>query len=372
MRRILCIWLPDWPPQRPAAPAEHDRRSLESLAAWCQRFSPLVGIEAADRPASLLLDITGLDHLFGGEAVLAEQIGRDFAARGLNVRLAAADTIGAAWAVAHFGMLNSGFTLIPPGHAAAALGPLPIEALRLPPEIVDLLQQLGIRRIGQLESLPRPELSARFGPRLAERWDQALGRRSEPLPACGVPPRFTADWTPEYPAARREIVEAAVERLVGRLAAMLARCGRGAMRLQCRLAVRQATQAPLEIAVGLFQPTARPRHLFELLQLQLERLRLPGPVEKICLEAAVTAPLEYRQQELFADDSVRWQPRRLAGLVERLSSRLGFRAVLRARLMPDAQPELACRYDAAVGNKGGRRKGRGFRVQDLKTAAITS
>ena len=34
--------------------------SLETLAAWCQRFSPLVGIERTIEPASLLLDITGL------------------------------------------------------------------------------------------------------------------------------------------------------------------------------------------------------------------------------------------------------------------------------------------------------------------------
>ncbi len=58
--------------------------SLESLAAWCQRFSPLVGIERTVEPASLLLDITGLAHLFGGEAALAEQVLGDFAARGLR------------------------------------------------------------------------------------------------------------------------------------------------------------------------------------------------------------------------------------------------------------------------------------------------
>ena len=73
---------------------------MESLAGWCQRFSPLVGIEPSTVPSSLLLDITGLAHWFGGEAALAEQIVRDFAGRSLAVRLAIADTIGAAWAAA--------------------------------------------------------------------------------------------------------------------------------------------------------------------------------------------------------------------------------------------------------------------------------
>ena len=47
---------------------------MEKLADWCGRFSPVVGIEEAAAPESLLLDITGLDALFGGEAQLAGEI----------------------------------------------------------------------------------------------------------------------------------------------------------------------------------------------------------------------------------------------------------------------------------------------------------
>ena len=66
------------------------------------RFSPIVGLEPTDSE-SILLDITGLAHLFGGETALAEAIVRDFARLGLAARVAIADTIGAAWAAAHYG-----------------------------------------------------------------------------------------------------------------------------------------------------------------------------------------------------------------------------------------------------------------------------
>ncbi len=344
---------------------------MESLAAWCQRFSPLVGIERTVEPASLLLDITGLAHLFGGEAALAEQVLGDFAARGLRVQLAVADTLGAAWAVVHYKdegermkdegetpfLHSSSFILDPSSLITAALAPLPVEALRLPAETVELLHSLGIWRIGQLEPLPREELAARFGPRLAQRWDQATGKLAEPLPAYGPPPRFRADWSSEYAAARHERIEAVLERLIGRLSAMLARCGRGALRLQCRL-WSSAAGPPLEMAVGLFEATARRERLFPLVQLQLERLRLPGPVRAMSVEATLTAPLECRQQELFPDDTLRWQPRHLAGLIERLSNRLGAKAVVRVRLRPEAQPELACRYEPLVDGGGRRRTSR--------------
>ena len=185
---------------------------------------------------------------------------------------------------------------------AAALRPLPIEALRLPAETVELVAFVG--HLADRRNWRR--CRARSLRRVSGRGLPSDGTRpraglSEPLPAYGPPPRFLADWSPEYAAARREIVEAAMERLIGRLAAMLARCGRGALRLQCRLWF--LGQPPLEFAVGLFEATARPENLFPLVQLQLERLRLPGPVRAMSVEATTTAPLECRQQELFPDDS---------------------------------------------------------------------
>ena len=63
----------------------------------------MVGLENHDTaPDTLLLDLTGCAHLFGGEQPLSQHIERDCNARGLFVRLALAETIGAAWAVAHY------------------------------------------------------------------------------------------------------------------------------------------------------------------------------------------------------------------------------------------------------------------------------
>ena len=45
-----------------------DRAALEELAAWSGRFSPTVGLEDSAAPDSLLLDVTGLEPIFGSEA----------------------------------------------------------------------------------------------------------------------------------------------------------------------------------------------------------------------------------------------------------------------------------------------------------------
>ena len=44
-----------------------DAKTLDDIADWCDRFTPLV---ALDPPHGLFLDITGCAHLFGGERAL--------------------------------------------------------------------------------------------------------------------------------------------------------------------------------------------------------------------------------------------------------------------------------------------------------------
>ncbi len=82
------------------ADPEADQRLLEGIADWCDRYTPLIGL---DPPDGLLLDVTGCAHLFGGEAALARDLVRRLAQQGLRARVAVADTAGCAWGVAHYG-----------------------------------------------------------------------------------------------------------------------------------------------------------------------------------------------------------------------------------------------------------------------------
>jgi len=431
-----CLALGDRRPCAAGSHAEHgnqivlysydppaDLEALQKLAERCERFSPTVGVEPGERPEGLLLDISRVAELLGGEAELAAQLAGDFARRGLAVRLGVADTIGAAWAAAHYGakaacgfadndcklqiencklqiddvppprergprnpapkfsIFNFQFSIcnIPPSIHPTALRPLPVEALRLSGETVNVLHQLGIDRLAQLEALPREDLASRFAPELLRRLDQAAGRLPEAIPGHRAGPEFQVEWSPEHPTTRGETIRAALEQLIRDLCGQLVRHGRGAVQLECRLVC--PPQEPVRIGVGLFEPSSAWKHLFGLVELKIEQLRLPGPVVAAFVAAAATAPLVYKQQELVSDEgplscaagevpSPRpspggrgnlgrrpspggrgslWRRRRLAGLVDRLSSRLGRRAVVGVRLLADAQPELAWCYDPMVG-----------------------
>src|SRR5215213_5548069 len=53
------------------ADADADRLLLDSIAEWCDRYTPLV---ALDPPDGLLLDVTGATALFGGERALLDGV----------------------------------------------------------------------------------------------------------------------------------------------------------------------------------------------------------------------------------------------------------------------------------------------------------
>ncbi len=395
--------------------AEADREALAQWAERCERFSPLVGVDDAPEPDSLLLDVTGTARLFhgkaaqgerspahrswfrDGEAALVEEAVDLFARRRLRVRAAVADTPAGACAVAHFHaaflVQRSPVLLIPPGETPAALRRLPIESLRLPERTTNLLHELGIDLLGQLAALRREELSSRFGPELLRRWDRATGVRPEPIGAVRPRPEFAAAWEPEPPARRRETIEAALEGVLARLAGDLLAAGRGAIRIECRFDClpddRRGDRAGVRLGgngsapepqaetsaglsfrrftLGLFRPTVDVRHLLGLLQLKLEQEPLAGPVAGMEVSALETGPLVQRQMALFAGvPGGRHDPPggdAVAELLERLSSRLGRQTVVSVVLLPDAQPERAWRGEPLIGGPRRKRAGKARAVE---------
>jgi protein ImuB len=275
----------------------------------------------------------------------------EFGQRGFTIRAAVADTIGAAWALAHYGG-GPAWSVASEGAMAEAIGPLPVEALRLEPEATEWLRELGILWIDELERLPRAGLATRFGAQVLERLDQAMGRRTEVLVPYRPLPPVEACRSFEYPIEERADLERVLGRLVKSVMERLRQRGQGVRRLECRLDCEAGRSIPF--SVGLFRPTGSARHLMELVQLRLDQVTVPEPVSSVSVCAAASDRLGAGQAEMFAGSSGQENPQELAKLIDRLSSRLGRACVVRPRLVPDAQPECACCYEPLVGSSPAR------------------
>jgi protein ImuB len=325
----------------PEDPGE-DLRALERLAEWATCFSPTVGLEEGPRPQSLLLDITGCAACFGGEDQLLHRAACELKAEGWVGRIAVADTVGAAWGLAHCGRTPC---RVPPGKTPEALLPLGVAALRLPLDALHLLAQLGIERVAQVVDLPRDSVPARFGSTILQRLDQALGRLPELIVPHRPPAEVRAQFSFEHPTDRLDAVTHVLEQLTEHLHEVLQTRHLGARQVECLL--HHEAAPPTRAEVSLSRPSRSPRHITRLLRTRLEQVRVAEPVSALSLHVAVAESLTDTQSELLETER---QPDRegLAVLIDHLSNRLGRAAVTRVRLVPDPQPEYACRFEPLV------------------------
>jgi protein ImuB len=336
--RALC-------PGLKAAPSDPagDRAFLEALALWAQRWGPW---SALDVPDGLLVDVSAVAHLLGGEARLLADAQAAFAQRGFTVRLAIAPTAGAAWALAHFGPERA--ILTPEDNAAEGLAGLPVAALRLDDDVLTVLRRLGLKRLGQLHGIGRDALHRRFRSRSPAanpliRLDQLLGRAPEPLlPVVAVPD----------PLVQRRLMEpirhrALLDRVLADLAADMARSlegkAQGARRLELGLwrVDGEVIVRRLEFAAA----TRDPAHIARLFAGKLDDIDAGFGIELVRLRAPWTEGLALAQGDFEATQA---QGTSLTECLDRLTVRLGEKAVRCPVAYPSHIPERAQRWQAPL------------------------
>jgi protein ImuB len=202
-----------------------DAKLLAGIADWCERYTPLV---ALDPPHGLFLDVTGVTHLFGGEAAMLVEIRRAVTAQGFAVRLALAGTSAAARALSQY----AAGTIVTPGGEAEAVASLPVEALGADHSIVHALRRAGLKTIGQLAERQRHELAARFGSAFVTLLDCTLGKADAPISPRTPVPDCRAERSFAEPVVTQDVIAATILSLAESLAAVLEKRGEGARRIE--------------------------------------------------------------------------------------------------------------------------------------------
>jgi protein ImuB len=327
-----------------AVDAAADDTALRRLALWATRYTPTASpLDEENGADGFFLDIEGAAHLFGGEekllADLSFRLERNF---GLPARLAVADTPGAAWALSRFHAAPS--PVLPSGQEAAALAPLPIEALRLLPKTCTTLRRLGLKSVGALLDKPRAPFAARFPAELLWRIDQALGRIDEPLVPIVAPPVYHTLRYLLDPIITQEAVVALASRLLNTLVHVLTRDDVGARAL--RLSLYRVDGAVETVDIALTLPTRNVAHVIRMIDLKLEALAATQDAgfgfEAIGLAVTRAETILARQNELIAEDAGDAdRTERCAVLIDTLRQRLGPYSVRRFEPIASHLPERA-------------------------------
>jgi protein ImuB len=317
------------------ADPEADRRLIEALADWCDRYTPLVALDGVD---GLFLDISGCAHLFGGERCLLDDIAARFFHQGFAVRAGLASTPGAAWAAARFA---PGGCILGQGEEESFMAGLPLAALRLEAATRTSLESVGLSTVGSIAGAPRAPLARRFGTTLILRLDQALGRVEEAISPRLPVAVLSVERHLAEPVALMEDIERLVLLLAGSLKQDLERRGEGARSLE--LLLFRVDGAVGRVAVGASLPLREPHLIGRLFHERLAALEREIDAgygfDLVRLSALATAAFESTQGDLSG--AALSGDRDIAMFADRVRARLGPDALLRPQLSGSHVPERA-------------------------------
>lgn len=315
------------------AEPEADRAWLDRLALHAVRkWTPMAAVSGPD---GLWFDLTGTTHLFGGEARFCRRLLGFLKRLGFSAQIAIAGTPGAAHALARHG--GAPIILLPPGHEAEALGPLPLAALRLAPGALLSAARFGLENIGDLYSMPRGPLARRLGLATVERLDQARGMVAEPIiPVIAFEhPRVTRRLL--EPIGTPESITQVISDLVDDLVPVLRLRGLGARKIT--LALDRVDSAVQHIGVGASQATRDAKHLKRMFALKLAEIEPGLGIEAMHLAVPHSEPLGASAVAGLLEDGT--QSPDLTLLVDQLIGRSGASALFRLASQESDVPERA-------------------------------
>lgn len=310
-----------------------EQESLAGLAAWAGRFTPAVSLQPPD---GLLLEIGSCLRLHRGLDNLLCQVLNGLREMGYASTHASAPTPHGAWLLA---LAGTEAAIREPQQLKQALAALPVRLLDHLPETLESLEMVGAHTLGDCLRLPRPGAVRRFGQRLLDELDRALGQLPEARAFFVPSPSFERSLELPAPVQEAEALIFAARRLLPELEGYLNLRQAGVQELE--LTCRHEDVPDTEVKLGFVQPTRAVGRMLLLLRETLGRTRLPAPVHTIVLNARLILPLAATNGDLFQDGAE-------AGdgnlLLERLRVRLGKEAVCGIAPAADHRPERAWRH----------------------------
>ena len=356
--RTLC-------PEIATAPSDPagDLAFLEQLAIWAQRWGPW---SALDAPDGLLVDVTSVPHLFGGEKRLLDDVHAAFSKRSISLRAAIAPTAGSAWALAHYGL--PGAIVDCHDDIERALASLPVAALRLDQDVLTVLRRLGLKRMEEISTIGRDAIQRRFRNRKSPaanpliRLDQLLGRVPEPLLPVIPQQMPLVQRRLMEPIRHRQLLDQVVADLAKDMARELEGKGQGARRLELGLwrVDGEVVVRRLEMAA----PTRDPDHIVRLFASRLDDVDAGFGIEMLRLRVSWAEPLALEQGNIEA--SAEAHGTSLAACIDRLTVRLGAKAVSRPVPYASHIPERAQRWQPPLEPEAASQGQFAFHARPLK------
>ena len=306
------------------------QQASRDVMAILRRFTPQVEPISIDEA---FLDVTGSRPLFGEGPAIAAAIKsavRDDVGLTASVGVATTKLVAK---IASDLRKPDGLVVVPAGEEAAFLAPLPISRLwGVGQKTATVLEEYGVKTIGDLAALSPDLLVRRFGKHGASLGTRALGMDDDPVhegdPAKSVGHETTFDTDSSDPEVIERTLLALSEGVAGRLRSASVRASTITVKIRDSSFKTITRQRTLAEPTDLTEPIYRTALELTRPQVRGIRVRLLG--------VSASNLGEREQLELFAADDPR--RRKVVEAADAVRRRYGSRAVTRGRLVGSDLP----------------------------------
>jgi protein ImuB len=251
----------------------------------------------------MVVDLAGLNALFGGEEEIGAQLAARVFACGLQAHVAIAGNIDAA-SIAARGC--GGIMVIPRGEEAARLRDLPVRVLGPCEETTETLRRWGVHTCGALAGLPVPQLSERLGQEGVRLHALARGASVRSLVVAEAADVFEEEMELDDAVEELDPLSFLLGRLLDQLCARLATRALATASICVRFELQPAFEdacdrhkevvrrknppGAYEAELRLPVPARDAKMLLKLLRLRLQANPPGAPIQKITLAAESARP----------------------------------------------------------------------------------
>lgn len=329
---------------------DREQLAIEQLAQWFYRWTPDVVLWSAD---TILLEISRCLTLFHGLLPILKGIKKEVTLQGYHYRAGIAHTPKAAWLLSHesrkknlscFDFVRN--QLLKP-EVMGLIKNTPIRRLSVTEEafhekLLRDCDNMGLRKIGDLISLPAADLKKRLGSEPVKALEKLTGRRPDPQTKVQPEAHFEKTLFFIEGLTSTQMISFPMKRLLGEFSSYLS-----SRQLHCQSFEWQFDhhyQEKSYLSVDLSQAKNNTEDFFALTQLKLERFSVVSPIESITLRSRSMQLAS--QKALSWLDNVKEQDQDISSLVDKLKHRLGAYAVKTLREQKEHWPELSVHEEA--------------------------
>ena len=289
-----------------------------------------------EQPNSLLLEVEGSAHLFGGTTAVRHHARDAFKKVGVTAVASLAPTPVAALWLAY---ARQGISVTKPEEIRSALGRLPVQAVFDSADLLDSFDRLGVKYLVDLFRLPREGLTRRFGKDFLKTLDRATGDQPDPRTAWARPKQLKLFRELPGEFIQMAHLEPYIEDMVSELVKELRRRDAGVDRI--KIVFKHFQQPATTVTIGSAAPHRDEDRWKLLIQNRLANQILIAPVLEVQLISSRFKRYTAQSQDLLGISKTVSEG--ISQLVDLLRARLGRTTIFGMAVTQDARPEQAWR-----------------------------